>query len=140
MKCRSCGADALERNGETYVCAYCRSIYQRGEVEQTPPAPERVVVREIREIRHVRDSDRLGILAGFACWLLFPLAWIIWAVSLRTHPRRSKTALVIALVQTALLVTAMLSSLIGGDTDGTAGRGLPGSLRPGLSEISEMPR
>lgn len=116
MKCPSCGADSLERNGETYVCAYCGSVYQRGEVEPAPPIPERVVVHEIREIRHVRDSDRLGILAGLACWLVFPLAWIIWVVSARTHPRRSRTALIIALVQTALIGMAILSSLTGGNT------------------------
>lgn len=138
MKCGSCGADSLERNGETYVCAYCRSVYQRGEVEQTPPVSERVIVREIREIRHLSDSDRLGILLGCACWLVFPLAWIVWAVSLRTHPRRSRIALAIALVQTALVGTAMLSSLIGGDAGGTVGRGLIGPLRIGLPDLPEL--
>ena len=140
MRCPNCGADSLERNGETCACAYCGSVYQRGEVEPAPPVPERVVVREIREIRHVHDSDRLGILAGCACWLVFPLAWIVWAVSARTHPRRSRAALIIALVQTALIGTAMLSSLTGGDTDSAVGRGILGPLRVGLPELPEIPR
>ncbi len=140
MKCRSCGADSLERSGETYVCAYCRSIYQKREVEQAASVPESVIVREVREIRHVRDPDRLGLLLGCACWLVFPLAWIIWAVSLRTHPRRARGALVVALVQTALIGTSMLASMMGGDTGGVVGRGILGPLRLGLPEFGEMLR
>jgi hypothetical protein len=108
MKCSNCGSDALERRGNAYVCEYCRSVYQEKELFPETGSEPRVVVREVR---YVHDTDRLGGLVGCFCWIAYPLAWIIWAVSRRTHPGRARTALVIALIQTALLLTFILAGI-----------------------------
>jgi hypothetical protein len=108
MKCSNCGSDSLEKRGSAYVCEYCRSVYQEKELFPETGSGERVVVREVR---YVHDTDRLGALVGCFCWLVFPLAWIIWAVSRRSHPGRARTALVIALIQTAFLIVFILAGL-----------------------------
>ncbi len=109
-KCVNCGADDLRREGEAWRCAYCRSLFH----DPIPPAntaPQQVVIREVRYVH--RTEDKLGVGLGCLCLFFFPLAWVIWALSLKSSPKRARTAFVIAVIQTGLFLLGILSDLLG---------------------------
>lgn len=111
MRCRNCGADDFTSSGDRLVCSYCRSSFREEEITGLQkPRTETVVVRQVTYVHE--DRDRLGVGLGCLCFLLYPLAWIIWALSLRSSPQRARAALVIALIQTAFLVAGVLAGII----------------------------
>lgn len=123
MKCSNCGADALEQTSRGFACPYCRSRFSASDVGEVAPDHGPAIVREIR---YVRDRDRLGLALGCLCWLFFPAAWVVWAVSIQRSPNRAKTALIIAAIQTGLLVAAVMSAIVGSVetvASGMAGKG-----------------
>jgi hypothetical protein len=111
VRCRNCGADDFTSSAGRLICSYCRSVFSETEVTgRREPRAETVVVRQVTYVHE--DRDRLGVGLGCLCFLLYPLAWIIWALSLRSSPHRARVALVIALLQTAFLVAGVLAGII----------------------------
>lgn len=128
MKCPNCGADSVERSTAGYSCSYCRSRFSPSEVgEPLPVQPQQTTV--IREIRYVHDSDRLGFGLGCLCWFVFPLAWVVWAVSRRNSPNRARTAFIVAIIQTAFLFAGILAAVVSPDSPS---EGMHSSTGPAL--------
>ena len=110
MKCPNCGAQIGDFKGETYVCQYCRSTFQKhefdpgwtGKSEDTP-------VKEIHHHYHREAPDKLSAGMGCLCFLFFPIGWFIYFLNRDSSPKKAKAALIIAVIMTALIMIGIAS-------------------------------
>ncbi len=110
MKCPNCGAQIGDFKGETCVCQYCRSVFHKREFDpEWNSESDKSAVQEIHHYHHQEPPDRLSTGMGCLCFLFFPVGWFIYFLNRESSPRKAKTALVIAVIMTVLLMIGIAS-------------------------------